>query len=171
MLEKLYDNIGNKIKNWAVWIFVVETIASIIGGFVLILEASSVLLGILTPIVGTFVAYISTWLLYGFGELIDKTQKNEENTRRIANLLAANSKKEKSVPVFYPCTADKNNSDVKEDSSSANLGFSTPADTKKPSKPHQIFEGSWICGSCGKKNMNRNECWFCKTSLDANTKE
>ena len=31
----MYDNIGGKIKSWAVWIFIVEAIAAIIGGIAL----------------------------------------------------------------------------------------------------------------------------------------
>jgi hypothetical protein len=34
MLEKLYENIGEKIKNWAMWLFILEAISAVVGGIV-----------------------------------------------------------------------------------------------------------------------------------------
>ena len=70
MLDSLYSNIGAKIKNWAKWICVVETISAIIGGITLMAE-EEFLYGLLCLIVGPIVAFVSTWLLYAFGEITE----------------------------------------------------------------------------------------------------
>lgn len=60
MLEKLYENIGGKIKNWAVWIFIVEAISAIITGLILMATGEHLMLsGLLTVIFGPFIAFIT----------------------------------------------------------------------------------------------------------------
>ena len=70
MLDNLYSNIGAKIKSWAKWICVVETISAIIGGITLMAE-EEFLYGLLCLIIGPIVAFVSTWLLYAFGEIAE----------------------------------------------------------------------------------------------------
>ena len=70
MLDNLYENIGGTIKSWAKWIFVVETIGAVITGIFLLVEYH-VLAGLLTLLFGPMVAFVSTWLLYAFGELVE----------------------------------------------------------------------------------------------------
>ena len=70
MLDNLYSNIGAKIKSWAKWICVVETISAIIGGITLMAE-EVFLYGLLCLIIGPIVAFVSTWLLYAFGEITE----------------------------------------------------------------------------------------------------
>ena len=84
----MYDNIGGKIKNWAIWIFIVEAISAVIGGIVLIVNDNA-LLGFLTMILGPIAAWISSWLLYGFGQLVESSdiiaaeysRKNEKHEK------------------------------------------------------------------------------------------
>ena len=68
----MYDNIGGKIKNWAIWIFIVEAIAAIIGGIALIANDNG-LVGFLTIVFGPIAAWVSSWLLYGFGQLVENS--------------------------------------------------------------------------------------------------
>lgn len=78
----MYDNIGGKIKGLAKWTFAVEAIAAVICGFMLIVEDfDMILLGLLVIAVGPLVAWAFSWLLYGFGELIDNTDIIARNTR------------------------------------------------------------------------------------------
>ena len=87
----MYDNIGGKIKSWAVWIFIVEAIAAIIGGIILIANDNG-LVGFLTIVFGPIAAWVSSWLLYGFGQLIENSdiiaaeynRKNEKHEKVIA---------------------------------------------------------------------------------------
>lgn len=68
----MYDFIGDKIKGLAKAIFFVEAIAAIITGIALLLNEEP-LIGILILVLGPIVAWVSSWLLYGFGQLIDNS--------------------------------------------------------------------------------------------------
>ena len=89
----MYKNIGKKIKTLATVIFALDAIGFFIGGIVLIVVGAdsrrggeeAILLGIAMMIVGPLFAWIASWMLYGFGELIDKTAEIAENTRTGAN--------------------------------------------------------------------------------------
>ena len=81
MFELLFSNIGKKIKGLAIGTFVVEAIGAIITGIILIATDDDYLLyGLISIFWGPIVALFLSWLLYGFGELIDKTCKIERNT-------------------------------------------------------------------------------------------
>ena len=81
----MYDNIGKKIKSLAKWTFIVEAIAAIITGIsLLVADEDLILAGLLTFFCGPIVAWVSSWLLYGFGEIIDKLCDIEFNTRSSA---------------------------------------------------------------------------------------
>ena len=91
MLDDLYENIGEKIKGWAKWIFIVESIAAIITGIALMFEDAA-FIGFIVLICGPLVAWVSSWLLYAFGELVDKTAANEKHTKDILKILEAKDK-------------------------------------------------------------------------------
>ena len=65
----MYKNIGNKIKSLATGTFLVEAIGSIITGFILMAEED--VLYILLVIFGPLVAWVSSWILYAFGEMVE----------------------------------------------------------------------------------------------------
>ncbi len=71
MLDSLYENIGGKIKNWAKWIFIVEAIGAVIAGLALAVNEDA--LYIFIAIVGPIIAWVGSWILYAFGELVDDT--------------------------------------------------------------------------------------------------
>lgn len=73
MLNSLYEGIGGKIKNWAKWMFIVEAIAAIIGGIVLVASDAAVVafVGLVVLICGPIVAWVGSWILYAFGELVE----------------------------------------------------------------------------------------------------
>ena len=72
MLDRLYENIGAKIKNWAKWIFIAEAIGAIITGLALLfLDEELILCGLLVIILGPIVAWVGSWILYAFGELVE----------------------------------------------------------------------------------------------------
>ena len=83
MLDNLYSNIGSKIKTWAKWVFIVEAIASVIGAICMMASAENswmLVVGMIVLVVGPFIAWVSSWLLYGFGEIIVKLTAIERNT-------------------------------------------------------------------------------------------
>ncbi len=78
----MYDNIGGKIKGLAKAFFIVEAIAAVITGIALMATDEDLIgIGLLVMVVGPLVAWVSSWLLYGFGEIIDKLCDIERNTR------------------------------------------------------------------------------------------
>ena len=78
----MFDNIGGKIKGLAKAVFIVEAIAAVIAGIALIASDEDLIpIGLLVLFIGPIVAWVSSWLLYGFGEIIDKTCDIERNTR------------------------------------------------------------------------------------------
>lgn len=78
----MYNNIGNKIKGLAKAIFIIETIAAIGTAIFFVGEDIDMLFpALLIAVIGPLVAYVSTWLLYGLGEIIVKLTEIEKNTR------------------------------------------------------------------------------------------
>ncbi len=72
MGEKFFKNIGGKIKFLAMILFVVEAIAALITGFVLMVtDEDLILYGFLSWIVIPLFAWVSSWFLYAFGELVE----------------------------------------------------------------------------------------------------
>lgn len=81
----MYDKIGGKIKGMAKATFFVEAIVAIIAGIIFTIMAGNgdeamLLVGLPVMILGPLAAWVSSCLLYGFGELIDKTCDIARNT-------------------------------------------------------------------------------------------
>ena len=124
MLDRLYENIGGKIKNWAQWIFIVETLFSIITGLMLLYDCAldDVWWILLIIICGPLVALVSTWILYAFGELVEdvhairnndvihnteKTKYNmEQKSKEKYKNIIANNKKQKRESIVNVKTQD-----------------------------------------------------------------
>ena len=82
----MYDNIGEKIKGLAKAAFIVEAIAAAIMGItILASDEDLIFTGLLVLLVGPIIAWVSSWLLYGFGELIDRVCEIAKNTRTSQN--------------------------------------------------------------------------------------
>jgi len=77
----MYDNIGGKIKGLAKVIAVLGIIAAIVTGFALMTINEDVffVIGLVITVLGSIVAWISCFVLYGFGELVDKACNIERN--------------------------------------------------------------------------------------------
>ena len=121
MLDNLYENIGSKIKNLAKWIFVIEAIGAFITGLVLLFtDEDLILYGLLTLVCGPIVAYIGSWILYAFGEVVEKTADNENNTRQILKKL-------------------------NEKSTDASITFIKTTNTPQAASTHK-----WLCDGCKK---------------------
>ena len=70
----MFDNIGGKIKTLASVIAWMGIIISIITGITLMATAEElVLIGIIIAILGSFFSWIGSFLLYGFGELVENS--------------------------------------------------------------------------------------------------
>lgn len=88
MLDNLYENIGGKIKGLAKFIFVIEAIGAIIAGTLFMFNNPNLtFVGFLILALGTIAAWVSSWVLYAFGELVEKTCDNESNNYYIAKQI------------------------------------------------------------------------------------
>jgi len=89
----MWDDIGKKIKILAKVIALIGIISSVIAGIILFVNGiklnqnwggGNILIfsGLGTIIGGSIISWIASWFMYGFGELIEKTNKIEKNTRK-----------------------------------------------------------------------------------------
>ena len=74
----MFHNIGGKIKTLAVVITVIGIVASVLAGVIVMggrgyPPAAGILFGLLTIIGGCLVSWIGSFLIYGFGQLIENT--------------------------------------------------------------------------------------------------
>lgn len=78
----MFDNISQKIKDLALLSFIFGSLASfMVGGLMMIRGEFYVFLGLLIIPAGAFLAWASSCLIYGFGELIDNTSKTNTNVK------------------------------------------------------------------------------------------
>lgn len=82
----MYENIGRKIKGLAIGLFVLGAAASILMGiYIMFFDAGNgnsnlavnMIISILVMVIGCLVSWVSSWVLYGFGELIDTVEDIE----------------------------------------------------------------------------------------------
>ncbi len=71
----MFDNTGRKIKVMAKILAWIGIILSVIGGGALmfLFDGELVFIGVAIMIVGSLVSWVSSWFLYGYGEIIENT--------------------------------------------------------------------------------------------------
>lgn len=90
----MYENIGSKLKDLAKYAFAIEAVVAVISGFSLMTEHESLMpIGFLVMLVGALVAWISSWMLYAFGQLVDDVHaiRQQKNTPAINDGQAGNN--------------------------------------------------------------------------------
>ena len=96
MLDNLYENIGSKIKNWAKWIFIVEAIGAIITGVVLMAtDEGLIVYGLLTLVCGPIIAWVGSWILYAFGQLVEDVHAMRDKEGTTEEVKAKREAKER----------------------------------------------------------------------------
>lgn len=79
----VFDNIGGKIKILAQVVCWIGIACSVISGFVIMAsDEDMALLGLMIMIVGSLLSWVSSFTLYGFGQLIENTDKLVLNTEK-----------------------------------------------------------------------------------------
>lgn len=160
MLETLFENIGGKIKKLAVGTFVVEAIAAIIGGIGLMVgyqgHPYAILGGLATIFFGLFVALVSSWLLYGFGQLIENSDIVAKNTQAPATRPVARQ-------TTTPPVARQTATPPAAQATAPQVAPMTGENAQKPPvKPESREHGDIACPSCGQvQNENRRVCYKC----------
>lgn len=87
----MFDNCGEKIKNLGIILFILTAFGGFIFAIVLAVEVGNffVFLGVLLGML--IAAYVEALLLAGLGELIINTQLTAEYSKKMLNLMQANS--------------------------------------------------------------------------------
>ena len=75
----MYENISGKIKKLSKAIAVIGIIIAVIAGFWYIADYDEILQGVFIIVLGGLAAWISSLLIYGFGELIEKVSLIEQH--------------------------------------------------------------------------------------------
>lgn len=70
----MFDNIGSKIKTVAKVVCWIGIIASVIVGFIMLVQdEDTALAGILTMIFGSLGSWVGSFITYGFGQLVENS--------------------------------------------------------------------------------------------------
>lgn len=176
----MFDNVGEKIKGMARFVFIAGIVASAIGAIVLWANNNSytptVLSGILVLVSGTISSWITAILVYGFGELIESTQdirrtlKGTEKDSAMS-LLTEEARERKTLKdggwkctcgrtnesYVSTCACGKNKREVLYPQQNAQARpVSQPAPAPVPARDPEkdkaiLADGGWVC-SCGQEN-------------------
>ena len=129
----MFDNIGGKIKVLAQVVCWIGIICSALFGIIIVANGKNfVFLGFMIMFVGSLLSWCSSFVLYGFGELIENSEIANSNTYEIHKLLTR----------IAP-----------EGVSSTPISTTTSTIERTP-------DGGWICKKCGTKNVSNTQ--FCK---------
>ncbi|MBR6806863.1 MAG: SHOCT domain-containing protein [Clostridia bacterium] len=102
----MYNNIGGKIKGLAVFLAWVGIILSILSGIGILSTTSKVgyysdsdlisgagsLVGLITIVVGCLLSWVGSLVLYGFGQLVENSDKQAYELSRLGYLLSEDKK-------------------------------------------------------------------------------
>ena len=114
--DVLFNNIGKKLKLVGKFAWIALAALALLTGIFTIVDACSVnlfknvdvfgvLKGIAIILIGPVVGFVVSLLLYGFGELIEKTTYNEYNTRCLLGNVSTNENNvapQAAQPVMQP---------------------------------------------------------------------
>jgi len=81
----MFNNIGGKIKALAKLVCWIGIVCSVIAGMIMIANAvyvSALVLAIIFVLVGSLISWISSFTLYGFGQLIENTDRLVQNSQK-----------------------------------------------------------------------------------------
>ena len=82
----MYEKIGSKIKILAKVMFFIGSFGSIMAGVAFMIDKNEFnFIGIIILVVGIILSLATSWILYGFGELIEKTSFIATNVYRSKN--------------------------------------------------------------------------------------
>ena len=114
----MYNNIGDKIKTVAKTVGIVGMVFSLIVGFFIcvalgeLIGGAGVIIGLAIMVGGSIVSWMSTWLLYSWGDIVDNVQQiNETLTKRDLEtkpqssrlLQSAKSSQKPKAPAKWTC--------------------------------------------------------------------
>ena len=156
----MFDNIGDKLKGAAIAFCALGILAAVIGGIALMV-GGAVLIGILTIVLGALISWLSCLGLYGFGQLIENSDKlvailgsNAGSVAGSASVLhQAAAEAEKKEASSWQCTCGAKNPMTVSYCLSCRRSRAEAVKTIK-------------CPSCGANNKETNDkCFVCGKEL------
>lgn len=140
----MFDEIGSKIKILAVVVCVLGIIASVTWGIALFFD--SFLIGLLVIAVGGLCSWTGSFTLYGFGELIEETQRNRAINEQLLAVLKPQQ------PSVLTESAQR----------AASVGSYTIPGAKETAAP---VSTGWTCKYCNAQNRaSATACFKCGES-------
>lgn len=134
----MFENIGGKIKTLAVIVCVLGIVASFAGAVNLWMANSrynpTIVPGVVTLVAGCLISWVGSFFTYGFGQLIENSDRMVERLERLEACSRdpeAKAAPAPSAPVSY-----------------------APVNRRKAA------EAEWKCGKCG--TVNKETAIFCR---------
>ena len=150
----MFDDIGGKIKTLAVVLCVIGIILSVISAIALWAQNDTssyynphptILLGFGVLIGGCLGSWLGSFFMYGFGQLIETTEENNQYLAQISRQLS------------------KPNTDAAASSSDSTPRAYTPSySNSNASLSHvtRVSGDGWVCKKCGTRNSSSAD--YCK---------
>ena len=154
-----FNDSGNKIKNFAKWLFVIESISaiisSVVAAFVAMLDLGPILgilaglaIIVLGSIFGIAAAWVTAIFIYGFGEIVDKhvTADTADTSKTTSPDKRVNMSKKDMYQAKKEYDKSKKNS---------SLNYPTVQDDEEEFMSEYADDGSIpqvICPKCGKEH-------------------
>ena len=145
----MYNNIGEKIKGLATFFFLFGAAVSVIAGLALLSDGSGIW-GIVLMIGGAFVSWVSSWLLYAFGELVEDVHAIRNKTNPQGAPEAPTTKHARSSTDFF---AKKSVPSIAPNTT-GNCDFCLQKSSNLRIYPSKYDEGTMIClcDKCAREN-------------------
>ena len=166
MEDLLFSNIGGRIKTVAKVTAYIEMGSAVLGGVIMFFAALSdmeelLFLLLMIPVIvmiGCFLAWLSSILLYGFGELIETNSQIRNNTAILAKPVLREENRVHQEQAVAQARAKQ--------TASQNRGMNNPA-APQYVPPMNPIQSTKYCPNCGEpQSKGGSHCWACGQKID-----
>lgn len=103
----MYNNIGGKIKGLIRFLFGIEVFGCVLAALALVylhekLSSFIIVLGLAAIVIMLILGWMSTWVFYAYGELVEKTCQIEEHIRNLQMNVTYREAPASETPVAVP---------------------------------------------------------------------
>ena len=143
-MERIYENIGGKIKSLAKWVCIICSGLYIISALLYIILGAAtghfgwILVGVLAGVLGPLLIWIGTWTTYAFGDLVEKANDISQGINSLNRLLRNqqnNPQPPVSVEPQQPAAPVLKTAPKSEEKSPAAPAQEKPKEAPAPEKP------------------------------------